>query len=70
MKAAQMCTNAYAPIVIIKRLKLSCNNTNLKEISQEIRKLVCFVGNYHILKLLPYELGYTPMFPRLWLPWW
>jgi hypothetical protein len=69
MKAAYTYTNAYDRSIVLKRLKLSCNNTNLQEIGQEIRKLVCFVRNYHIFKLLPYQLGYAPTFPRLWLPW-
>jgi len=69
MKAAHMNTNAYYLSYIIKRMKQSCNSTNLQEIGQEIRKLICFVRNYHIFKLLPYQLRYTPMFPRLWLPW-
>ena len=64
-----MYTNAYYISIRVKRLKLSCNNTNLQEIGQEIRKLICFVRNYNIFKLLPYQLGYTPMFPRLRLPW-
>jgi len=64
-----MCTNAYYLSIIIKRLKLSRNNTDLQEIGEEVRKLICFVRNYIIFKLLPYQLGYTLMFPRLWLPW-